>query len=78
MSEYEKINFKVKAQVSARRKDAIKKIVLVFGLVLASLGAIVGLEVIGFISITFAIILAAIAVIGGAFKTGYIWRDIKI
>ncbi len=78
MSDYEKINVKVKAQVSARRKDAIKKIILVFGLVLASLCAIVGLEVIGFISITFAIILAAISVCAGAFKTGYIWRDIKI
>lgn len=77
MSEYEKINFKVKAQVSARRREAIKKIILVCGLVLVALVAITGLEAIGFISITFAIILAAITVWAGAFKIGYIWRDIK-
>lgn len=78
MSEYEKINVKVKAQVSARRKEAIKKIVLTLGLVLAALAAITGLEAIGFISGTFAFILAAISVCVGAFKAGYIWHDIKI
>lgn len=77
MSDYEKINANVKAQVSARRMWAIKKIILVFCLVLAALLAITGLEAIGFINQIFAVILAAITVCVGAFKTGWIWRDIK-
>ena len=77
MSDYEKINFKVKAQMTARRKEAIKRIILVLCVVLVALLAITGLEAIGFINQTFAIILAAISVCIGAFKTGYIWRDIK-
>ena len=77
MSDYEKINANIKVQVCARRKVAIKKIALLLGLLLVALGAITGLEAIGFISATFAFILAAIAVCVGAFKTGYIWHDIK-
>lgn len=77
MSEYEKINVCAKAQMSARRKGAIKKVFLVAGLVLVALAAIAGLEAIGFISWTFAIILAAITVCVGVFKAGWLWRDIK-
>lgn len=77
MSEYEKINVSAKVQMSARRKDAIKKVFLVAGLALVALAAVVGLEAIGFISMTFAIILAAIAVCAGVFKAGWLWRDIK-
>lgn len=77
MSDYEKINANVKVQLTARRKAAIKRIILVFGLLLVALAAIAGLKVIGFISMTFAIILAAISVCVCAFKTGYIWHDIK-
>ena len=77
MSEYEKINASVKAQMAARRKAAIKKVVLLWVAVLAVLAAIAGLEAIGFISTTFAAILASITVFGGAFKTGWFWRDVK-
>lgn len=77
MSDYEKINANVKVQISARRKAAIKKLVFVLAAVLAALGALVGLEAIGFISSTFAVILASLAICCGAFKAGYIWRDVK-
>lgn len=77
MSEFERINANVKAKITARRNEAIKRIILVFCVVLVALLAITGLDAIGFISTTFAIILAAISVCIGAFKTGYIWRDIK-
>lgn len=77
MSDYEKINAKVKAQMSARRIEASKRIALVVLKVLVALSAICGLKVIAFISGAFAIILAAVAVCVGTFKIGYIWRDIK-
>lgn len=77
MSDYEKINAGVKLSVSARRKEAIKRVIGVLGLVLVALAALVGLEAIGFISTTFLVILVAITICVGAFKTGYIWRDIK-
>ena len=77
MSDYEKINSKVKAQVFARRKDAIKRIVLALVALVAVLAAIIGLEAIGFISGTFMVILMSISVCAASFKTGYIWRDIK-
>lgn len=77
MSDYEKINANVKAQVATRRKEAIKKIIFVLVAVLSALCGFAILQGIGFISITFAVILVAIAVCVGAFKTGYIWHDIK-
>lgn len=77
MSDYEKINAKVKVQMSARRHEAIKGIVVVLLKLLFALGAFVGLKAIGFISGTFAIILMAVAVCVATFKTGYICRDIK-
>lgn len=77
MSDYEKINANVKVQMSARRKEAIKRIVLVLLCVLLAIAAWIGLEAIGFISTMFLVILVAITVCIGAFKTGYIWRDIK-
>jgi hypothetical protein len=77
MSDYKNINTNAKVQMSVRRKAAIKKVVLVWVVVLTILAAIAGLEAIGFISTTFAIILASITVFGGAFKTGWFWRDVK-
>ena len=77
MCNYEKINENVKAQITARRHEAIKRIVVVILKVLLALGAIVGLKAIGFINGTFMVILMAVAVCVGAFKTGYISRDIK-
>jgi hypothetical protein len=77
MSDYKNINTNAKVQMSVRRKAAIKKVVLVWVVVLTILAAIAGLEAIGFISMTFAIILAAITVFVGAFKTGWFCRDVK-
>lgn len=76
MSEYE-LNSKVKANINAKRHEAIKRIVVVLLKVLLALGAIIGLKAIGFISGTFAVILTAVAVCVCAFKLGNIWNDIK-
>lgn len=77
MSEYEKINANVKAQMAVRRTEAIKKIIMVAVALIVALGAFIGLKAIGFISGTFLVILASITVCIAAFKTGYIWHDIK-
>lgn len=77
MSYYEKINATVKTNVIDRRNEAIKQIIKVLVKVLLALGVIIVLKAIGFISCTFAVILMAVAVIVGTFKTGYISRDIK-
>ena len=77
MSEYEKINAGVKVSLAERRRNAIKRIILTVSLVSALLAAFIGLEIIGFISFTFMVILMACAVCSGAFKIGYIWHDIK-
>ena len=77
MSDYETINAAVKANVTDRRNEAIKQIIVVLLKVLLTLGAVVGLKAIGFISGTFMVILMAVAVCVGTFKTGYISRDIK-
>ena len=77
MSDYEKINENVKAQITARRHEAIKRIVVVLLKLLFALCVVVGLKAVGFISGMFAVILMAVAVCVGTFKIGYIWRDIK-
>ena len=77
MSELEKINTNVKVQISSRRHEAIKRIVVVLAKLLAVLVAVAGLNAIGFINGAFAVILMAVAVCVGAFKVGYICRDIK-
>lgn len=77
MSDYERINVNVKSNVADRRHEAIKRIVAELLKVLVALGVFIGLKAIGFISGTFMVILMAVAVCVGAFKTGYISRDIK-
>lgn len=77
MSDYEKINANVKTNVADRRHEAIKRIVVELFKVLLAIGAVSGLKAIGFISGTFMVILIAVAICYGAFKTGYISRDIK-
>lgn len=77
MSDYEKINANVKANIAGRRNEAIKQIIKVLLNVLLALGVIIGLKAIGFISATFMVILMAVAICVGTFKTGYISRDIK-
>ncbi len=77
MSEYEKINAGVKQSMSARRTEAIKRIVIELVKVLLAIAACIGLKAIGFISAMFLVILVAIIICIGAFKSGYICRDIK-
>ena len=77
MSDYEKINAAVKTNVQDRRKEAIKQIIAVLFKVLLALVVFIVLKAIGFISMTFMVILMAVAIIVGTFKTGYISRDIK-
>ena len=77
MSEFEKINARAKVQMSARRKNAIKGIIVVLVKVLLTLAVFIGLTAIGFISKTFLVILMISTVCVGAFQMGYIWRDIK-
>lgn len=77
MSDYEKINANVKAQMSVRRNEAIKRIILILIYLLLALLVFVGLLAIGFISWVFAVILTAIAVCVTAFKIGYVWHDVK-
>lgn len=77
MSDYERINANVKTNVADRRHEAIKRIVGELSKVLLALGAIGGLKAIGFISAVFMVILMAVAICVGAYKIGYISRDIK-
>lgn len=77
MSEYKAIFANVEKNVNARRHKAIKAVVTVLLKVLLALGVFVGLKAIGFISGTFMVILAAVAVCVGTFNIGYIWKDIK-
>lgn len=77
MSEFEKLNAGVKVQVAARRKAAVKRIIITLFWVVVALAVFIGLKAIGFISFEFMVILMLSAVCVGAFKTGYIWHDIK-
>ena len=77
MSEYDKINVKVKEQVTVRRTEAIKRIIIVMVKLLLAMAVFIGLEAISFISMTFMVILMAISICIAAFNTGWICRDIK-
>ena len=77
MSDYEKINANVKANVADRRHQAIKRISVELAKVLLAFAVVIGLKAIGFISAAFMAILMAVAIVVGAFNVGYISRDIK-
>lgn len=77
MSDYEAMMIRNAKQIAAQRKDAFRRLSFTLAVVLVAVLAIVGLEWIGFISELFMAILAAITVCCGAFKAGYIWRDVK-
>lgn len=77
MSDYEKINAKVRENVSANRGAAVKVIVIELVKLLVSLGIVIGLHSIGFINGAFMIILVTGLLLTGAFKAGQISRDIK-
>ena len=77
MSDYERINANVKANVNDRRRTAIKRIIVVLLKILLALAVFIGLKAIGFISETFMVILMAVAVVVGAFNIGSISCEIK-
>ena len=77
MSDYERINASVKANVANRRNEAIKRIVVELIKVLVALALVTGLKAIGFISESFMVIQIAVAIVYGAFNIGSISRDIK-
>ena len=77
MSELDKLNTGAKQRIADRRKAAFARIAITMLWAIAALGVFIGLWVIHFISLTFMVILMAIAVCVGTFKIGYIWHDIK-
>lgn len=77
MSECEKFNMNVKSQMVSRRNEAIRKMFMIIVYLLLAQVFFVSLLAIGFISKTFMVILAAIAICIAAFKTGYVYRDVK-
>ena len=77
MSEYEFMNQRARQQQAERRRYAIKRLAVILARALAVMLVLVGLEYIGFISKTFLVILVAITIGAGCFRTGYIWRDIR-
>ena len=77
MGKYEKSKGAETVQTSSKYKHAVTKIVLAWVAVCEAWAVITGLWAIGFISVAFSIIMAALATCFGVFKTGYFWRDIK-
>ena len=77
MSDYEKLNAGVKANVVNRRKSAFGKVAILVMWLAIAIGAFLGLEAISFISNLFMVILISISVCVCAFKIGYVWHDIK-
>ena len=76
MSDYEKINTRVKQQVFSRKREALVRIIRLLAVTIGVIGAFYFLWAIGFISGVFMVILTAITVCFGAFKSGWICRDI--
>lgn len=77
MSDYENINARVKIQRECWRKEAFKRLALLLAKVMLAVLVFVGLQYIGFINLIFMVILISLAVCIGAFKAGWISRDIK-
>ena len=77
MSDYEAMMIRNKQKKVERRKDALRRLVFTLAVVLAVILGFVGLKLIGFISRAFMVILLAATICVGAFKAGYIWRDVR-
>lgn len=77
MSDYEKINRKVAEHKIALRKEAFQRLIYLLAMVLTVAAIFVGLYCISFINKPFMVILISLAVCIGAFKAGWICRDIK-
>ena len=78
MSDYEKINARVKSQREYWRNTAFKRLALLLAKLAIAVLVFVGLQYIGFINLIFMVILISLAVCIGAFKAGWICRDIKL
>ena len=74
MSDYEMLNRRVAEKKAARRKDALIRLAYLLGVVLAVMLVFVGLELIGFISMPFMVILVSGTALVGAFHAGRIWN----
>ena len=77
MSDYEKINRKTAENKISMRKEAVHRMIHLLAMVLTVAAICVGLYCISFISKAFLVILISMDICTGAFKTGWIFRDIK-
>ena len=77
MSSLGALNIRITTQRAERRKRAFQQLAFTLAVVLALLLTFLGLEYIGFISELFQLILISLTICAGAFKAGYIWRDVK-
>ena len=77
MSDYEMMNQRVAARKAARRKDALRRLAFLLGIVLAVLLLWMGLEWIGFISELFLVLLAFGTICVGCFHAGRIWNSYR-
>lgn len=77
MSSLDALNIRITTQRAERRKRAFQQLAFTLAVVLALLLTFLGLEYIGFISELFQLILISFTICAGAFKSGYIWRDVK-
>ena len=77
MSDFEKLNQKIAVQKAVRRRDSLRRLAYLLGIVLATVLAFVGLEYIGFVSKLFMVILVSGASLVGAFHAGRIWSGYK-
>lgn len=74
MSDYEMLNRRVAEKKAAQRKDALRRLAYLLGIVLAVMLVCVGLESIGFINMPFMVILVSGSALVGAFHAGRIWN----
>ena len=77
MSDYEKLNQRAAAQKAVRRKEAYKKLCVLFVIIAAVLSVFWGLEYIGFINDLFFMILVFITIFIGSFHAGRLWEISK-
>lgn len=66
-----------RVQKAKAKKRAIVLMVVTILALIASMFAIIGLEMIGWINSTFRIVLMCLAGALAMFKTGYFWHEIK-
>ena len=77
MGKHQKNNGATKTPMTSSQKRAAVKVICAWAMVLEVMALVFGLWAVCFVSTAFAIILAALAVCFGMFRTGYLWRDLK-